>query len=46
LASQVDGRAAGIEQQGARFALKPAHHGAAHHAVLTGDPDEFIGQIE
>ena len=46
LASQVDGCAAGIEQQGARFALQPAHHGAAHHAVLTGDPDEFIGQIE
>jgi hypothetical protein len=46
LASQVDDRAAGIAQQRARFALEPAHHGAAHHAVLTGDPDKLIGQIE
>jgi hypothetical protein len=46
LASQVHIRAAGIEQQGARFALEPAHHGAAHHAMLTGDPDKLIGQIE
>ncbi len=46
LASQIDACAAGIAEQSARFALESAHHGAAHHAVLTGDPGAFIAQIE
>jgi hypothetical protein len=46
LASQIYDRAAWIAQQRATFALEPAHHGAAHHAMLPGDPDKFIGQIE
>jgi hypothetical protein len=39
-------QAARIEQQLARFSLEPPHHGASHHAMLTGHPDGLIGQIE
>jgi hypothetical protein len=46
LAPEVDRRAAWIEQQLAGFAPEPAHQGASHHAMLTGDPDELISQIE
>jgi hypothetical protein len=46
LTPQIHARSARIAQQSARFALEPAHHGAAYHAMLTGDPDRFIGQFE
>src|SRR5205807_3695630 len=46
LAPEIDRRSAWIEQQLAGFAPESAHHGASHHAMLTGDPDELIGQIE
>ena len=46
LASEIHHRAAWIAQQSARFALKPAHHGAAHHTMLTGDPDRLIGKVK
>jgi hypothetical protein len=46
LAPKIDRRSARIEQQLAGLTLEPAHHGASHHAMLAGDPDELIGQIE
>jgi hypothetical protein len=46
LAPQINACAAGIAQQSARLALEPPHHGAAHHAMLTGNPNELIGQIK
>jgi hypothetical protein len=46
LASEIHHRAAWIAQQSARFALKPAHYGAAHHTMLTGDPDRLIGKVK
>jgi len=46
LASQINSGSAWIAQQSAPFALEPPHHRAAHHAMLTGDPDTFVGQIE
>jgi hypothetical protein len=46
LPPEIHGPAAGIEQQVAGFASQPAHHGASHHAVLTGDPDQLVGKVE
>ena len=46
LASQINASTASIAQQSATFALKPTHHSAAYHPMLTGDPDKPVGQIK
>jgi carbon-monoxide dehydrogenase medium subunit len=46
LASEIQRRSARIEQQPTTFASKPAHDRTPDHAVLAGDPNELVGQIE
>jgi hypothetical protein len=46
LAPEIHHAATGIEQESTGFAPEAAHHGPSYHAMLTGDPDELVGQIE
>jgi hypothetical protein len=46
LASQIEFGSPRITEQVTRFAPETVHDSGTDHSVLTGDPDNFIGQIE